>query len=251
MAFVYEASVFKEMAKLIGLADKNLREQLDTALVGSGISCIVDSRDYISAAIGDASIGNTDLDASTILVQAFRAKEGSLPSDVNTIYSTLITSIDTYFNSVQSKTMRNYFDSSTAARTLDFVSPGTGYSTGLSYFRQLYSRTKSEELIFKLYYANQPAGTVTVAGNAVTAYGWTSSFTNSALQVRLPGGNVGTATTLTVTGLSSTGSTVSLSVTVGSGTSASNVGTSQKFSTIISLGIPSGIANSSVEIWTR
>lgn len=250
MAFIYDPTTFKTIANYLGIADKNLRDELDITIVGSGISLVTDSRDLISAAIGNSSIGNTDLDASTTLLQAFRAKESALSSDLINTYTTLISSIDTYFSASKSKTMRNYFDSKTPDTTLDFVSSGTAFSTGLSYFRRLYERTKSTELITKLYYCQKPTGTVS-SGSGLTAYGYTSDFTNAALEVRLPNNYVGTATTMTVTGLSSTGTTLSISVTVGSGNSTANVGTSQKFASLSSIGVPAGLGGTLIEIWVR
>jgi hypothetical protein len=250
MAFIYDPATFKTIANNLGLADKNLRDELDITIVGSGISLVTDSRDLISAAVGDASIGNTDLDASTTLLQAFRSKESALPSNLISTYTSLITAIDTYFSSSKSKTSRNYFDSKTPDTTLDFVSSGTASSTGLSYFRRLYERTQGTELITKMYFCSQSAGTIS-AGSGLTAYGHTSDFTNAALEVRLPNNYVGSATTMTVTGLSSTGTTLSISVTVGSGNSTANVGTSQKFVSLSSIGVPSGLGNTLIEIWVR
>jgi phage gpG-like protein len=101
-----------------------------------------------------------------------------------------------------------------------------------------------------MYFCSQSAGTIS-AGSGLTAYGYTSDFTNAALEVRLPNNYVGSATTMTVTGLSSTGTTLSISVTVGSGNSTANVGTSQKFVSLSSIGVPSGLGNTLIEIWVR
>ena len=90
MAFIYDSTTFKTIANYLGIADKNLRDELDILIVGSGISLITDSRDLVSAAIGDSSIGNTDLDASATLLQAFRAKEAALSSDLINTYTKAI-----------------------------------------------------------------------------------------------------------------------------------------------------------------
>jgi hypothetical protein len=143
--------------------------------------------------------------------------------------------------------MRNYYDSKSTATTLDFVSAGTSYTTGLSSFRKLYSRIQSEELIYKLYTVATTSVTTSIVP---TAYGYSSSFTNSSLELRLLS-VVGSATTFTVSGDLTTGSPVSLSVTVGAGTSVANVGTTQKFYNVSVLGVPASIGTTTVEIWTR
>ena len=94
-------------------------------------------------------------DASVILLQAYRDKESSLSREVNTIVSSLFTSVNNYFISNTAKTMRNYFNSKSTATTLDFVSSGTAFTTGLAAFRTMYSRTQNQELIYKAYYCRQ------------------------------------------------------------------------------------------------
>jgi len=247
MAFVYQPAVFKEIANSMGLADKNLQDQLESTIVGSGVSQLISSRNRIAACIGDTTISSIDFDGSTVLGQVFRSKEVGISTSLNTIYSSIITGMNTYFSSVTSKTMRNYYDSKTANTSLDFVSAGTSFTTGLSSFRKLYSRAQSEELIFKLYSVATSGVTASIVP---TAYGYSTSFTNSSLELRLAG-NVGTATTFTVSGDLTTGSPVSLSVTVGAGTSVANVGTTQKFYNVSVLGVPASIGTTTVEIWTR
>jgi hypothetical protein len=247
MAFVYQPAVFKEIANSMGLADKNLQDQLDSTIVGSGVSQLISSRNRIASAIGDSTISSTDFDASTILGQVFRSKEVGISTSLNTIYSSIITGMNTYFSSVTSKTMRNYYDGKSTATTLDFVSAGTSYTTGLASFRKLYSRIQSEELIYKLYSVTTSGATTSIVP---TSYGYSSSFTNSSLEIRLLG-IVGAATTFTVSGDTTTGSPLSLSVTVGAGTSLANVGTTQKFYNVSVLGVPASIGTTTVEIWTR
>lgn len=247
MAFVYSASVFKEIAKELGLADQNLQDEISSSIVGSGVSLLVTSRNRIASSIADTTITNIDFDGSTTLAQVFRTKEAGISTSLNTIYSTVITGIDTYFTAVTSSTMRNYFDSTTADKTLDFVSSGTAYTTGLAAFRKLYTRVKSTELIYKLYTATSASATATIIP---TAYGYSSDFTSASLELRLLG-NVGSATTFTVTGTLSTGSPTSISVTVGSGTSVANVGTTQKLTAVSAIGVPSSIGTTTIAIWTR
>jgi hypothetical protein len=247
MAFIYQPTVFREIANSMGLADKNLQDQLDSTIVGSGVSQLVSSRNRIAACIGDFTISSVDFDASTILGQVFRAKEAGISTSLNSIYSSIITGVNTYFSSVTSKTMRNYYDCKTANTSIDFVATGTGYTTGLLAFRKLYTRSQSEELIFKLYSVTTSGVTTSIVP---TAYGYSTSFTNSSLELRLFG-NVGTATTFTVTGDTTLGTPATISVTVGSGTSTAIVGTTQKFYNVSVLGVPASIGTTTVEIWTR
>lgn len=247
MAFVYQPAVFKEIANSMGLADKNLQDQLDSTIVGSGVSQLISSRNRIAASIGDTTISSTDFDASTVLGQVFRSREVGISTSLNTVYSSIITGVNTYFSSVTTKTMRNYFDCRTANTTIDFVSAGTSYTTGLLAFRKLYSRIQSEELIYKLYTVPTTGVTTSIVP---TAYGYNSSFTSSYLEVRLAGA-VGSATTFTVSGDLTTGSPTSLSVTVGAGSSSAYVGTTQRFYNVSVLGVPASIGTTTVEIWTR
>jgi hypothetical protein len=148
--------------------------------------------------------------------------------------------------------MRNYFDSKSTATTLDFVSSGTAQTTGLLAFRKMYSRTQNQELIFKAYYCKQTvaADTTYNVGSGVTAYGYSSDFTSSAFEVRLAT-KVTNSTSLTVTGVLDTGNSTSVTVTVGAGTSYSDVLTNQKFTSLTSLGIGTSLSGNTVEIWTR
>lgn len=247
MAFVYQPAVFREIANSIGLADKNLQDQLDATIVGSGVSQLISSRNRIASCIGDTTITNTDFDASTVLGQVFRSREVGISTSLNTVYSSIITGVNSYFTTNFAKSMRNYYDCRTVNTTIDFVSPATAYTTGLAAFRKLYSRAQSEELIYKLY--NVPTTGVTTS-IVPTPYGYSTSFTNSSLEIRLAGA-VGSATTFTISGDTTTGSPVSLSVTVGAGTSSANVGTTQKFYNVSVLGVPASIGTTTVEIWTR
>lgn len=247
MAFIYQPAVFREIANSIGLADKNLQDQLDSTIVGSGVSQLVSSRNRIAACIGDSTISSIDFDASTILGQVFRTKEAGISTSLNSIYSSIITGVNTYFSSTTSKTMRNYFDCKTANTTIDFVASGTAFTTGLLAFRKLYSRSQSQELIYRLYFVTTSGVTTSIVPSA---YGYNTSFTNASLELRLVG-NVGTATTFTVTGDTTSGTPATISVTVGSGTSIANVGTTQKFYNVSVLGVPASIGSTTVEIWTR
>ncbi len=252
MAYVYQPATFKNMANLMGLADKNFQTQLIVTQAGTAASHILDTREYVTASIGDTTISNTDLDASAILLQAYRDKESSLSREVNTIVSSLFTSINNYFTTVTAKTMRNYYDSKSTATTLDFVSSGTAFTTGLAAFRTMYSRTQNQELIYKAYYCKQTVAvdTTYTVGSGVTAYGYSSDFTSSAFEVRLAT-KVNNNTSLTVTGVLDTGNSTSVTVTVGAGTSYSDVLTTQKFTSLTSLGIGSSLSGNTVEIWTR
>jgi hypothetical protein len=240
------------MANLMGLADKNFQDQLSIVNAGTAASHIIDTRDYITASIGDTTITNTDLDASTLLLQAFRGKESSLSYEVNSIISSLLSSINTYYTTVTAKTMRNYYDCKSTATTIDFVSSGTAFTTGLTAFRKMYSRTQNQELIYKAYYCKQTvvADTTYNVGSGVTAYGFTSDFTSSAFEVRLAT-KVTNSTSLTVTGVLETGNSTSVTVTVGAGTSYSDVVTNQKFISLSSLGLGTSLSGNTVEIWTR
>jgi len=59
MAFIYQTSVLKEIANEVGLAEKNLQDQLNVSIAGSGLSYLKISRDRVAASIGDTTISSS------------------------------------------------------------------------------------------------------------------------------------------------------------------------------------------------
>jgi hypothetical protein len=87
--------------------------------------------------------------------------------------------------------------------------------------------------------------------NDVTPYYFSQMNTNISNEINVDASNVTNNTSLTVTGVLDTGNSTSVTVTVGAGTSFSDVLTNQKFTSLTSLGIGSSLSGNTVEIWTR
>ncbi len=187
MAYVYQAGVFTSIAINVGLADKQLQDQL-RLVAGTAASYTKTSRDFVATSL-DSSSTNANTDATTVLIQAFRNTENSLNFTLNPFYSSTLTSLNDYFFSIVGASFRDYFDSKTAATTVNFATttPATS-ATGYSSFRDLYRRTYNNELIYKLYNYN---GT----GTTLASSGGTFGFAGSLLEIR-KFGNSGSAGTI-------------------------------------------------------
>jgi hypothetical protein len=197
MPYVYQAGVFTSIAINIGLADKQLQDQL-LLVAGTAASYTKTSRDFVATSLDTAST-NANTDATTILIQAFRNTETSLNSTISPFYSSTLVSLDNYFSSIVGASFRDYFNSKSTATTINFAptSPATS-ATGYSSFRDLYRRTYNNELIYRLYLYN---GT----GTTVAATGGTYGFAGSLLEIR-KFGNSGSAGTITLSAIRSSDS---------------------------------------------
>jgi hypothetical protein len=258
MDFIYTAGTYKDLANYMGLSDKTFQDQAAIAITTTSAG-----RAIIAAAIGNSGISNTDIDASTILSQAYRTKEDNILTSINPIFYSLLDASDVYFQSVKSSSMRNYFDSKTAATTLDWISSGTAYTTGLRQFRKMYARARSEELLYPLYKVTSN-GSGSTTYNSPTVIGYSSEFTSSLLELRLDvgaGSSIsGTGTTVNVTAMRSNSTTTDLiTVNVATGSTNGNYfavetfgGSLQKYSSVTQIQL---LGNSSTGntfyIWTR
>ena len=117
------------------------------------------------------------------------AQANSLNFTINPFYSSTLSSLNDYFSSIVGASFRDYFNSKTALTTIDFApsSPASS-ATGFSSFRDLFRRTYSNELIYKLYNYN---GT----GTTLASSGGTFGFAGSLLEIR-KFSNSGTAGTI-------------------------------------------------------
>ena len=258
MDFIYTAGTYKDLANNIGLSDKTFQDQAAIAITTTSAG-----RAIIAAAIGNSGISNTDIDASTILSQAYRTKEDNILTSINPIFYSLLDASDIYFQSVKSSSLRNYFNSKSAATTLDWISSGTAYTTGLQQFRKMYARARSEELLYPLYKVTSN-GSGSTTYNSPTVIGYSSDFTSSLLELRLDvgvGSSIsGTGTTVNVTAMrSNSTSTDLITVNVSTGSTNGNYfavetfgGSLQKYSSVTQSQL---LGNSSVGntfyIWTR
>ena len=150
MAYVYQAGVFTSIAINLGLADKQLQDQL-LLVAGTAASYTKTARDYVATSL-DSSSTNANTDATIILIQGFRNTETSLTSTINPFYSSTLSSLNNYFSSIVGASFRDYFNSKTVTTTINFATTTpTTSATGYSSFRDLYRRTYNNELIYKLY----------------------------------------------------------------------------------------------------
>jgi hypothetical protein len=251
MAYVYQAGVFTSIAINIGLADKQLQDQL-LLKAGTAASYTKTSRDYVATTL-DSSSTNANTDATTILIQAFRNTETSLSSTISPFYSSTLVSLNNYFSSIVGASFRDYFDSKSSATKIDFApTTPTTSATGYSSFRDLYRRTFTNELIYKLYYY---IGT----GTSLSSFGGTFGFAGSLLEIR-KFGNSGTAGTIILSAIRTSDSgTDTITVPINSGTATSYYnavtvpGNNTRYSRVSAASVNgfSSAAGSTFEIWTR
>ena len=244
MAYVYQAGVFTSIATNIGLADYQLQNQL--ALVsGTALSYTKTARNYVTTSF-DSGSTDANTDATTILTQAFRNTENSLVSTLNPFYSSTLVSLNNYFGTIVGSSFRDYFNSKTAATTIDFSSSATGYSS----FRDVYRRTYNNELIYRVYNYDSSGNFSSTAG--------TFGFSGSLLEIR-KFGNSGTAGTIILSAIRTSDSgTDTLTIPVNAGVATTyydavtNPGSNTRYSkvTAVSVNSISG-SGASFEIWTR
>ena len=248
MPYVYQAGIFTSIAINIGLADKQLQDQL-LLVAGTAASYTKTARNFISTSI-DTSSTDANTDATLVLTQAFRNTENSLPGTINPIYSSTLISLNAYFSSLGANNFRDYFDSKTTATTINYIqSSPSSTAIGYSSFRDVYRRTYANELIYQLYSYNPPTLSSTAG---------TFGFAGSLLEIRKYG-NSGTAGTITLSAIrSSDNGTDTLSIPVNSGTATSYYqaaiapGSTTRYIRVTSASV-SNLAGSGAtfEIWTR
>ena len=252
MAYVYQAGVFTSIAINLGLADYQLQSQL-ALVAGTAMSYTKTTRNYVTGSL-DSSSSDANIDATTILTQNFRNTENSLNTTLRNQYSGSVLSLNTYFNSIVGTTLRDYFDSKSSATTVNFTTTTPASSaTGYSSFRDLYRRTYSTELIYRLYYyQGSPSPSLTSTAG-------TFGFPGSLLEIR-KFGNSGTAGTIILSAIRSSDSgTDTLTIPINSGTATSyysavtTSGSNTNYIrvTAVSTNGFSSSAGSTFEIWTR
>jgi hypothetical protein len=251
MAYVYQAGVFTSIAINIGLADKQLQDQLKL-VAGTAASYTKTARDYVATSI-DSSSSDSNTDATTLLIQNFRNTETSLSSTINPFYSSTLVSLNNYFSTIVGSSFRDYFDSKTATTRIDYTtSSPSSAATGYSSFRDLYRRTYSNELIYRLY---NYIGT----GTSLASTGGTFGFAGSLLEIR-KFGNSGTAGTIILSAIRTSDSgtdTLTIPINAGVATSYYNAvsapGSNTRYSRVsaVSVNSFSSSAGATFEIWTR
>ena len=251
MAYVYQAGVFTSIAINVGLADKQLQDQLKL-VAGTAASYTKSARDFVATSL-DSSSTNANTDATTILIQSFRNTENSLNNTLNPFYSNTLSSLNDYFSSIVGSSFRDYFDSKTATTTINFAATTpTSSATGYSSFRDVYRRTYNNELIYKLYNYN---GT----GTTLASTGGTFGFAGSLLEIR-KFGNSSTAGTITLSAIRTNDSgtdTITVPVNSGVATTYYNAVTSPGSNTrylkvnAVSVNSFSSSAGATFEIWVR
>ena len=146
------------------------------------------------------------------------------------------------------------FRSKSPTKTIDFIPTSPALSaTGYSSFRDLYRRTYSTELIYRLYYyQGSPSPSLTSTAG-------TFGFPGSLLEIR-KFGNSGTAGTIILSAIRSSDSgTDTLTIPINSGTATSyysavtTSGSNTNYIrvTAVSTNGFSSSAGSTFEIWTR
>ena len=248
MAYVYQAGVFTSIAINIGLADKQLQDQL-LLVAGTAASYTKTARNYISTSI-DTGSTDANTDATLTLTQAFRNTENSLSGTVSPIYTGALISLNSYFSSIASNNFRDYFDSKSPETTINFIQ-ATPSSTAIGYssFRDLYRRTYSNELIYQLY---------SFTPSVLTSTGGTFGFAGSLLEIRKYG-NSGTAGTITLSAIrSADNATETLVIPVNAGVATTYYqaalapGSTTRYIRVAAASVTSlSGSGATFEIWTR
>ena len=249
MAYVYQAGVFTSIAINIGLADKQLQDEL-SLVAGTALSYTKTARNYVTTSF-DSSSTDTNTDATTVLTQAFRNTENSLTSTLSPFYSSTLVSLNNYFSTIVGSSFRDYFNSKAVTTTIDFSSSATGYSS----FRDVYRRTYSNELIYRLYNYNSSSVLSSTAG--------TFGFAGSLLEIR-KFSNSGTAGTIILSAIRASDSgTDTITVPVNSGVAntyynaVTTPGSNTRYSRVSAVSVNSFTSSagagaaSTFEIWTR
>jgi len=249
MPYVYQAGVFTSIAINIGLADKQLQDQL-RLVAGTAASYTKTSRDFVSTSL-DASSSDSNTDATTILIQNFRNTETSLSSTISPFYSSTLVSLNSYFSSIVGSSFRDYFDSKTEATRIDYTTTSPASSaTGYSSFRDTYRRTYNNELIYRLYY---------YVSSTLSSTAGTFGFAGSLLEIR-KFSNSGFAGTIILSALrTSDNGTDTITVPINSGVATSYYnavtipGSNTRYSKVNAVTVSgfSSAAGATFEIWTR
>lgn len=254
MAYVYQAGVFTSIAINIGLADYQLQSEL-ALVAGTALSFTKTARNLVTTSL-DSSSTDANTDATTVLTQAFRNTENSLVSTLSPFYSSTLVSLNNYFSTIVGSSFRDYFNSKTSDTTIDFTTTTPASSaTGYSSFRDVYRRTFSNELIYRLYDYNSSSVLSSTAG--------TFGFAGSLLEIR-KFSNSGTAGTIILSAIRTADSgtdTLTIPINAGVATSYYNAvttpGSNTRYSRVSAVavnGFSSGAgagAASTFEIWSR
>lgn len=254
MAYVYQAGVFTSIAINIGLADYQLQSEL-ALVAGTALSYTKTARNLVTTSL-DSSSTDANTDATTVLTQAFRNTENSLVSTLSPFYSSTLVSLNNYFSTIVGSSFRDYFNSKTSDTTIDFTTTTPASSaTGYSSFRDVYRRTFSNELIYRLYDYNSSSVLSSTAG--------TFGFAGSLLEIR-KFSNSGTAGTIILSAIRTADSgtdTLTIPINAGVATSYYNAvttpGSNTRYSRVSAVavnGFSSGAgagAASTFEIWSR
>lgn len=250
MAYVYQAGVFTSISINIGLADKQLQDQLKL-VAGTAASYTKTARDYVATSI-DSSSSDSNTDATTVLIQNFRNTETSLNSTISPFYSSTLVSLNNYFSSIVGASFRDYFNSKSTATTIDYTTTSpSSTAIGYSSFRDVYRRTYNNELVYRLYNYNSSSVLSSTAG--------TFGFAGSLLEIR-KFGNSGTAGTITLSAIrTSDNGTDTLTIPINSGVATtyynavSTPGSNTRYIRVSAASVNgfSSAAGATFEIWTR
>lgn len=252
MSLFFQAGIFTNFCIHLGNADKMIQDQTRFNIAGTAASYTKLARIDITDTLSSSGNSDSNVDATLNLSQSLRGTEQALSNSFSKFYGSTLASVNGYFISIVGSSFRDYFNSKTIEKTIDFA-PGspTVSATGFSAFRDLYRRVYTSELITKLYDYNSSATLVST--------GATFDFAGSLLELRKnfstgTGGNI--ALSLTKVG----GGTESVSVVIpvsGAGSSYYNVesavGSQTKYTKVNSVsvsGLSSGLGRT-FEVWVR
>lgn len=235
-----DASTFQTLADALGLADKELQDQLSTNTSGTASNKVRAARDVIKT----ASLTGTGSTATYLNTYeaAMLSLEGTLKTALDGALSTSVTSANAFITSSTGSSLRDWFNATTSERTLAHAT---------DYFRDLWRRTRGEELVVKLSTYTKSAGSWgAVAGKSIQL--------PSLLEVRTGTSAAIGASNIIVnvyfTQADGTSTTSPSTLTIDADTAAGtrfSIGGSTRYKGVYSVAISGGANGDVIEFWLR
>ena len=201
--------------------------------------------------LSENDITDADTDATSTLLKSFRTNEGTMTSALSSSLTSYQTALDTYFTSISTKTLRNYF----TGLDSNGLTPAVLNVSWTENYRRFHRSIKNEELIVKLYSLTNTGGT----WGSLTSVSSISGMIATLLEVRLAADSTQvssvTPIVLNVVPIKADGTndaTIVITVPVNSASNAQVTFSTNKYVGISSVSVASGgSAGNKVEFWVK
>lgn len=235
-----DASTFQSLADALGLADKELQDQLSTNTSGTAANKVRAARDVIKTESLTAT-GSTSAYLNTY-ESSMLSLEGTLKTALDGALASSIVSANTFITSSTGSSFREWFNGTTGARTLTHTT---------DYFRDLWRRTRGEELIVKLSTYTRTAGSWgAVAGKSIQLPSLLELRTGTSAAI----GASNIIVNVYFTQINGTSTTSPATLTIDASTAAGtrfSLGGTTRYYGIYSATISGGTNGDVVEFWLR